>query len=47
MTGATRSLPAERTDSVSRGFSISLFTLEMISRAISSRLFFFFIISKI
>jgi hypothetical protein len=29
------------TDSVSRGISISLFTLEIISRAISIRLFFF------
>ena len=39
MSGATRSLSAERTDSVSRGFSISLFTSEMISLAISSRFF--------
>jgi len=42
-TGAAWFLPL-RTDSVNRGFCISLFTSEMIFLAISSRFFFFFII---
>jgi len=44
-TGAAWFLPL-RTDSVNRDFCISLFTSEMIFRAISSR-FFFFIFIKI
>ncbi len=43
--GAAWSIPSLRTDSVNRGFCISLVTSEMIFRAISSRLFFFFIIN--
>jgi len=39
--GAALALNPWRTDSVSRGLSISLFTLEIISLAISIRLFFF------
>jgi len=40
-TGAPFALNPWRTDSVSRGLSISLFKLEIISLAISIRLFFF------
>jgi hypothetical protein len=45
-TGPAWSLPL-RTDSVNRGFCISLFTLAMIFLAISIRFVFFFIIPKI
>jgi hypothetical protein len=40
-TDAARSLPSLRTDSVNRGFCISLFTLEIVVLA-SAFLFFFF-----
>jgi hypothetical protein len=45
-TGAAWSLLWLRTDSVNRGFCISLVTLEMIFFAISIRFFFFFIIKS-
>jgi hypothetical protein len=41
MVGAAWALKPLRTDSVSRGLCISLFKLEIISLAISIRLFFF------
>jgi|HubBroStandDraft_1064217.scaffolds.fasta_scaffold364683_2 hypothetical protein len=41
MAGAVGVLKSLRTDSASRGLSISLFTLETIALSISIRLFFF------
>jgi hypothetical protein len=45
--GAVWLLPSLRTDSVNRGFCISLFTLEIVVLAVSFRFFLFFIILKI
>jgi hypothetical protein len=45
-TGTTSSLPLLRTDSVSRGFCISLLILAIVVLADSLELFFFFIIPQ-
>ena len=44
MTGAGSSLRASRTDSVNRGSSISLFTLESVVLALFAGFFFFCIV---
>ncbi len=46
-TGAVSYPPSLRTDSVNRGFCISLLTSEMILRAISSRFFLLFFLIEI
>jgi hypothetical protein len=43
-TGAAWSLPSLRTDSVNRGFCISLFTLEIVVLACAFRFFLFFMV---
>jgi len=45
-TGPSWSIPSLRTDSVNRGFCISIFTLEIVVRERSFRVLFFFIIPE-